>query len=578
MGKTKTFVAILCIVMLLTLIPVTVLAEDTVTDVGTVAELRAALENDAGAHVRLTKDIVFTRANATDKDVGIYLGTGSYTIDLNGHTIKYHYMTGGEFSDQGDTICLGAPGRDTKMLVINGPGSIIGGITGIRGWSNKSTLIVNGGTIKGIMGHGITGGGLIYVNGGTVNGNFGSIEYERGIVILNGGDVKKVNYRSFSKEPDPENGYGVIRNGVFTGHAVLSHTILNVNDLTISEGSSMKVMRSGGLIVKNNFVNKGTFTYESGLKSIGGEATIKPNPDGSHSPPEIIFDMSFNSLDIQDSASLRIVNGATVTVTGAFSNGRNSSVVAENGTLRLLGSIDHKGWSEGVPELAALEEHGGDPGSEPERNYDKEMEAAHRLWELGLLQGVGTHPDGGINFEIGRIPSRTEVLVMLIRLLGKENEALNNDWKHPFTDVPGWANKFVGYAYEKGLTKGVSPTEFGTGTASVQMYLTFVLRALGYSDGSGGDFTWDAPERFAQGVGILPEGVYMEDFRRGDMVLISEAALYARLKDSDITLLDKLIEDGAVQKLDHAVPQLGGVTTIEFLDKAFGVLSEASNC
>ena len=83
---------------------------------------------------------------------------------------------------------------------------------------------------------------------------------------------------------------------------------------------------------------------------------------------------------------------------------------------------------------------------------------------------------------------------MLIRLLGKDAEANGGSWKHPFTDVPGWANEEVGYAYEKGLTKGSSATEFGTGTASAQMYLTFVLRALGYSDAAGGQFTWDKPE------------------------------------------------------------------------------------
>ncbi len=46
----------------------------------------------------------------------------------------------------------------------------------------------------------------------------------------------------------------------------------------------------------------------------------------------------------------------------------------------------------------------------------------------------------------------------------------------------------------------------------------------------------------------------MEDFRRADMVLISEAALYAKLKDSDITLLDKLIEEGAVLLPDGEMP------------------------
>jgi hypothetical protein len=104
----------------------------------------------------------------------------------------------------------------------------------------------------------------------------------------------------------------------------------------------------------------------------------------------------------------------------------------------------------------------------------------------------------------------------------------------------------VGYAFEKGLTNGSSATKFGTGIASVKMYLTFVLRALGYSDAEGGEFTWDKPEELARNAGILPESVHLDNFLRADVVLISEAALSAKLKDSRDTLLDKLIADGAV--------------------------------
>lgn len=558
--KKRICSVILCAVMLLVLLPmlpITAEAADKVVEVSTVEQLRAALENDAGAHVRLTKDISFTRANAADSDVGVYLGDGIYTIDLNGHTIKYHYMTGGEFSDQGEPICIGGEGNETKMLVINGPGSIIGGITGIKGGSNKSTLIVNGGTIKGIMGNGIRGGGLIYINGGSVIGNFGSIEYEQGVVVLNGGDVKKVNYKPFNKKMEQENGYGVIRNGVLTGHAVLWSTILDVTDLTVSEGSSITVRENGGLVVRNSFVNKGTLTHESGLKSIGGEAVIKPSANGNYAPPEIMYDMSFKSLDIQGKAHLKIKNGAVVTVTDAFSSGTDSSVVAENGTLRLLGSIDHKGRSEGLPELAALENHGGGPGGgpgggAPVRDFIHETITARRLKGLGLFQGVGTNPDGSTNFDLTRRPSRVEALVMLIRLLGKDNEAKNGDWKHTFTDVPGWADKYVGYAYEKGLTNGISATEFGTGEATGQMYLTFALRALGYSDAAGGDFSWKEPEKLAMDIELLPHRVNMSDFLRGDVALVSDSALSTRLKNSEKTLLDRLITDGAVMKPDNS--------------------------
>jgi len=483
------------------------------------------------ADVKLTKNISFTTATAYDRDYGAYLGEGCYTIDLNGHTLRYSYKTGGEFSDNGSPVASG----EAKLLVVNGPGSMTGGTHGLEQNNQFGTLVVNGGTFKGVMGYGVRmTGGIAYINGGSVTGNFGGIEHADGVIVLKGGEVKSVR----QTEQRPPQKRGLVKDGVFTGSTVLEDVVLSVDDLTVAKGSSMKVTRGGGLIIKNSFVNNGTFTFESGLQSIGGEAVIKPDAQGNHTPVNIYFDTSFSSLAIQEKAALRIGNGATVTVTGAFSSGKDSLVEAENGTLRLLGRIDHKGHADGVPELDA----GGDSG----RDFVRETGAALRLKALGLFQGVGTNPDGSTNFDLGRAPSRTEALVMLIRLLGKDAEASSGSWKHPFTDVPGWANEEVGYAYEKGLTKGSSATEFGVGTASAMMYLTFVLRALGYSDAEGGEFTWDKPEELARSVGILPESVHLEEFLRADVVLISEAALSAKLKASDITLLERLTSEGVV--------------------------------
>lgn len=133
---------------------------------------------------------------------------------------------------------------------------------------------------------------------------------------------------------------------------------------------------------------------------------------------------------------------------------------------------------------------------------------------------------------------------MLIRVLGKENEALQGSWKHPFTDVPEWADKYVGYAYKNALTKGVSDTQFGTGTANAQMYLTFMLRALGYSDANGSDFVWDNPYTLAKTIGILPDCVNLTAFWRADVVIISYAALPIALKGTTQTLAQKLIAAG----------------------------------
>ncbi len=494
----RIYSAILCAVMLLTLLPTTAGAVEAVTDVSTVAELRTALEKDAGAHIKLTKDITFTTQNATDVDFGVILGEGYYTIDLNGCKIEYNYKgRGGD--PNGSTLAA----HHAKGLTINGHGTIVGGSYAIEQCNQFGVLTVNGGTLKGVINSGIRmTGGIAYINGGTVTGNFYGIFHEDGIVVLNGGTVKSVRYKNMGHPPQK---YGVIDKGVFIGNALVEDIVLIVDDLTISADSSIKVTRGGGLIVKNSLVNNGTFTYESGLKSVGGEAEISKDYE-----VRITQDMTFGSLRIRERARLSIENGATVTVTGAFSTEQNCTVMAENGTLRLLGSIDHKGNAVGVPEL--------EPGSGDTvpRDFIRETAAAERLKALGLFQGIGTNPDGSTNFDLARAPSRTEALVMLIRLLGKENEALSGNWTHPFTDVPAWADKDVGFAYVNKLTNGVSPTRFGTDTASCQMYLTFVLRSLGYSDSGGTDFTWDKPEALALSVGIMPEGVQHENFLRAD--------------------------------------------------------------
>ena len=506
-------------------------AADAVITISTVAELKAALGNNAGAHVRLQSDITFTAASAADSDFGVILGEGYYTIDLNGCKIEYNY-TGRSGDPNGAPLAT----HYAKGLTINGPGNIVGGSYAVEQCNQFGVLTVNGGTLKGVMNSGIRmTGGIAYINGGTVTGNFYGVFHEDGIVVQNGGTVKSVRYKNMGHPPLK---YGVIKNGVFTGNAILEDIVLIVDDLTISTGSGIKVIRGGGLIVNNSLVTDGSFTYESGLKSIGGAASISRDAQ-----VHIGQDVTLRTLAIQERAQLYIENEAAVTVTDSFVNDKGG-VIAKNGSLVLLGSIDHRGHSEGVPELSAIED-GGDPGQGP-RDFTAETAAAERLKAYGLFQGVGTNSDGSPNFDLGRAPSRVEALVMLIRLLGRENEAKSGSWAHPFTDVPEWADKYVGYAFVNKLTNGISPTEFGTGTASCQVYLTFVLRSLGYRDAGGADFTWDKPEPLALSAGIMPEGLHAENFLRADVVLISDSALSAKLKDSGDTLLDKLTADGAV--------------------------------
>ncbi len=171
-----------------------------------------------------------------------------------------------------------------------------------------------------------------------------------------------------------------------------------------------------------------------------------------------------------------------------------------------------------------------------QRDFTRENELAIELKTLGLFNGVSEN-----DFELDRMPSRVESIVMLIRLIGKESDALNSNYEHPFDDVPMWADKYIGYAYKMGLTKGASATKFGTENANSAMYITFVLRALGYSDGNGRDFTWDNPYSLAKSKKIISDNVNIDEFLRADVVSVSHNSLFATLKNSTQTLANKLL-------------------------------------
>lgn len=171
---------------------------------------------------------------------------------------------------------------------------------------------------------------------------------------------------------------------------------------------------------------------------------------------------------------------------------------------------------------------------------------ADALKVMDLFRGTG------VSYELERAPTRQEALVMLIRLLGEEQEALACTAETPFKDPPIWADgkKYIAYGYVMGYTNGTSPTTFSpTVNSALEQYLTFVLRALGYKDGT--DFVWNTTSRdLAVQLGLLSRGeldvIAREGFMRDHVVLISYRALFARLKDSGVTLAEQLISRGII--------------------------------
>ncbi len=190
--------------------------------------------------------------------------------------------------------------------------------------------------------------------------------------------------------------------------------------------------------------------------------------------------------------------------------------------------------------------------------WDLAVYSSAILYNYGLFRGVGTYADGSPNFALDHSTNRHQAVTMLVRLLGKEEEALNGDWEMPFTDVDDWAKPYVGYAYANGLTNGTSPTTFsGSRNVTATQYLTFVLRALGYS--SVTDFRWDAAWELADAIELTfsqydedynttivtvdDNGNYDLSFKRGDVAIVSLSALYTPCKGSDRILLEKLFFD-----------------------------------
>lgn len=169
---------------------------------------------------------------------------------------------------------------------------------------------------------------------------------------------------------------------------------------------------------------------------------------------------------------------------------------------------------------------------------------ANQLKSLNLFSGTNE------GFELDRIPKRIEAAAMLVNFLGKAPEAIEKHYAHPFTDVPQWADSFVGYLYHNGMTTGIGNNLFGSNhDITARDFTVFMLTSLGYNHM---DFEYMKALDFALEIGLVNEDdrVVLESnsFLRGHMVHISYNALSVSFKGSEDTLLDKLTEHGIVSR------------------------------
>jgi hypothetical protein len=99
--------------------------------------------------------------------------------------------------------------------------------------------------------------------------------------------------------------------------------------------------------------------------------------------------------------------------------------------------------------------------------------AAQALSGLGLFKGTAR------GFELERGMNRAEAAVMLVRLLGAEEEAVKKNIASPFSDVPEWAALYVGWLYENDLTNGTGNGCYSPfSPITYEHYVLFLVRTI----------------------------------------------------------------------------------------------------
>lgn len=166
---------------------------------------------------------------------------------------------------------------------------------------------------------------------------------------------------------------------------------------------------------------------------------------------------------------------------------------------------------------------------------------------MNLFRGTYTGYGEGYDLEVA--PTRLQALIMFIRVLGEEEEALAYTGSTPFTDIEAGSQseKYVGYAYSKGYTNGYTATLFRPAqTITANQYMEFILRALGYSSADNKDLSNTLSNALNSGVITAGEMASLQSgtFLRADLAYVSFYALDATVAGTSQTLRDTLLSKG----------------------------------
>lgn len=170
------------------------------------------------------------------------------------------------------------------------------------------------------------------------------------------------------------------------------------------------------------------------------------------------------------------------------------------------------------------------------------------LKELGLLEETDQ------KFNLDKNITRCEAAEMLAYFLGEAGNVQSGKWTHPFTDVPKWADKYIGWMYQSGLTKGIGNKKYGSSqNITYKEFATLLSRALAGND----DF-------LSSGIGIKEE----QELSESNRIFLNGSAvgLFTRALSCYYT------KNGKNMRVAQFLIQKGVFTTEQFGEASWGVL------
>jgi len=177
-------------------------------------------------------------------------------------------------------------------------------------------------------------------------------------------------------------------------------------------------------------------------------------------------------------------------------------------------------------------------------------EKAEILNKLSLLAGM----DGDYNLS-GQL-RRSEAATFIVRIMGKEEYVKSNKekyWSTKFPDVIStqWYAPYVGYCSQNNIISGFEDGRFAPDDPiNGQAFLKLMLEVLGYKNNL--DYTWNTVYEKAYEVGLIDSDVYEarnnknKQYTRGDVVEVLYSSLMLVNKETNIRVIDNLINEGIV--------------------------------